>query len=494
MAFDVVSLARFQFALTIMFHYLFPPLTIGLGALLVLLEGLYLKTKDPTYEVAARFWTKLFAVNFALGVATGIVMEFEFGTNWATYARYVGDVFGSALASEGIFAFFLESGFLAVLVFGWDKVSPRMHFFATLMVSFGSMFSAVWIVIANSWQQTPAGFHIVGTGLHARAEITDFWAMIFNPSSMVRLTHTLIGCMILGAFFMMSISAFYVLKGRHLVVAKKSFLVALVFGTVFSWGALLSGDHSAKVVAATQPAKLAAFEGHFKTGTEGAPLHVFGLPDERTQEVRYALEIPGGLSFLVSGNFHTPVAGLDRTPPRDRPPVLIPFLSFHLMVALGTAFIGLTSLGLFFWWRGTLFAQRWLLSLFVVAVLGPYAANEAGWVTAEVGRQPWVVYGLLRTSDALSKTVTADMLLSSIVMFIVIYLLLFAVWIYVMNEKIQHGPEVNLPEPVATNARGFLETAIGYEAQAGGYSLTDAWQHEPNAPNSAPGDPQQEKE
>src|SRR5215211_2269870 len=223
---DVAMLARIQFALTIMFHYLFPPLTIGLGIVLVYLEGMFLCTRDPLYESAAKFWTKIFGLNFALGVVTGIVMEFEFGTNWAIYSRYVGDVFGSALAAEGIFAFFLESGFLAVLVFGWDRVSKGMHFFATLMLALGSIFSAVWIVIANSWQHTPAGFEVV----NGRAVITDFWAMLFNPSSMQRLIHVLLGAFIQGSFFVMSISAFYVLKRRHLEFAKRSFTIALFFG------------------------------------------------------------------------------------------------------------------------------------------------------------------------------------------------------------------------------------------------------------------------
>ena len=205
---DVLILARIQFALTIMFHYIFPPLSIGLGVLLVMMEGMFLYTKEPIYEKMARFWTRVFAVNFAMGVASGIVMEFEFGTNWAAYSRYVGDVFGSALAAEGLFAFFLESGFLAILVFGWDRVSSKMHFFSTLMVSFGSIFSSVWIVIANSWQQTPAGYHIVEGPSGPRAEIIDFWAMVFNPSTVDRLSHTLIGAFILGAFFVMSISAF----------------------------------------------------------------------------------------------------------------------------------------------------------------------------------------------------------------------------------------------------------------------------------------------
>lgn len=475
MELDVVFLSRLQFALTVMFHYLFPPLTIGLGVILVVLEGLFLKTGNPLYEVAARFWTRLFAANFAMGVATGIVMEFQFGTNWATYSRFVGDVFGSALAAEGVFAFFLESGFLAVLVFGWDRVGPRMHFFSTLMVALGGMFSAIWIVVANSWMQTPAGFHIVGQGALARAEITDFWAMVFNPSSAIRLTHVLIGAMVLGAFFVMSISAYYVLRRRHLEVAQKSFVVALVVGTLFSWGALISGDGHANQVARTQPTKLAAFEGHFHTGTGGAPLHLFGIPDEAAREVRFAIAIPGGLSFLVHRDFAHPVRGLDQFDPRDWPPVAIPFYSFHLMIALGMAFIALTTVAIFFWWRGTLFDQRWLMGLFVVAVLGPYAANQAGWAVAEVGRQPWIVYGLLRTTDGVSKVVGANAVLTSILMFGFIYFLLFLVWVYVMNDKIQHGPDPLPAMPGRTTAQGFLEAAARNQEE-GRASLTDTHQ------------------
>src|SRR3954470_24744899 len=218
---DVFLLSRIQFALTIMFHYIFPPLSIGLGAIMVIMEGMYLRTGDLRYHAMTRFWSKIFAVNFAMGVATGIVMEFQFGTNWAAYSRYVGDVFGSALAAEGIFAFFLESGFLAVLVFGWDRVGKRMHFLATVMVAFGSIFSAVWIVVANSWMHTPAGFEIVD----GRAVITDFWAMVFNPSSMNRLVHVLLGSFIQGAFFVTSISAYYILRNRHLDFAKSSFSI-----------------------------------------------------------------------------------------------------------------------------------------------------------------------------------------------------------------------------------------------------------------------------
>jgi len=262
---DVVLLSRLQFAFTIMFHYLFPPLTIGLSVVLVYLEGMYLRTGDKLYESAVKFWVKIFGLNFALGVVTGIVTEFEFGTNWAFYSRFVGDVFGSALAAEGIFAFFLESGFLAVLLFGWNRVGPKMHFFSTLMVCIGGIFSSVWITVANSWQQTPAGHEIrekVINGItYQRAEIVDFWAMVFNPSTMHRLIHVWLGAFILGAFFVMSISAWYLLKNRHLEFAKRSFIGGLLLATVSSLAQLLSGHLQAHNVSVHQPAKLAAMEG-----------------------------------------------------------------------------------------------------------------------------------------------------------------------------------------------------------------------------------------
>ena len=473
MELDVLFLSRIQFALTIMFHYLFPPLSIGLGVIMVVMEGMFLKTKNRQYETMARFWTKIFAVVFAMGVATGIVMEFQFGTNWATYSRYVGDVFGSPLAAEGVFAFFLESGFLAILVFGWDRVSPRMHFFSTLMVSLGSMFSAVWIVVANSWMQTPTGFHIVGEGLTARAEITDFWAMVFNPSSVDRLTHTLIGCWILGAFFVMSITAYYILRGRHIEISKKSFTIALVIGTIAALAALVSGHTQANTVSRTQPAKLAAFEGHFKTGP--GTMYLFGLPDEEEQVVRFGVGITGGLSFLLHNDFSEPVKGLDQIPREDWPPLMIPFQMYHLMVALGMFFIGITLFASFLRWRGTLFEKRWLMWVFVVAIIGPYIANQAGWVAAEVGRQPWIVYGLLRTSDALSKSVKAEEVLTSIILFTLIYLFLLAIWLYIMNDKIKHGPEEVAPITVGEK-RPFLD-AMSALADHGGPSLTHDDEH-----------------
>lgn len=490
---DVVSLARAQFALTIMFHYLFPPLTIGMSVVLVYLEAMYLGTKEPMYETAARFWTQLFAVTFAMGVATGIVMEFEFGTNWAVYSRFIGDVFGSALAAEGIFAFFLESGFLAVLVFGWDRVGPKFHFVAALMVSLGSMFSAVWIIVANSWQQTPAGHRIVQMMRDGkpwfidgqpvmRAEVVHFWQVVFNPSTPNRLIHTLIGAYLMGSFFIMSISAYYLLRRRHEDFARKSFSGALLFATVFSLAQLISGDSNAKMVAHQQPDKLAAFEGLFKTGP--ARLSIVGLPDARARRVRYELGIPRLLSFLVWGNSHTPVIGLDKIHREDWPPVLASFLCYHIMVGIGTFFIGLTLLASYFRWRGTLFEKRWLLAIFVGAVLLAVAANELGWASAEVGRQPWIVhprvirdaignvvfdsqgfvqYHLeegLRTSHAVSEAVTGGQVLGSIIMFGLIYILLFGVWVYVLNHKIHVGPKsVMLAE--TTTSEGLLRTVAG---------------------------------
>src|SRR5690606_22243062 len=468
MELDLVLLSRAQFALTVMFHYLFPPLSIGLGLIMVVLEGLALRTGDMRWEVMARFWTRIFAVNFAVGVASGIVMEFQFGTNWATYSRFVGDVFGSALAAEGIFAFFRESGFLAVLVFGWDRVSPRMHFFATLMVFLGSCFSSVWIVVANSWQQTPAGHHIVVHDGIARAEIVDFWAMVLNPSAPHRLAHVLLGAFILGAVFVRSISAWYVLHRRHDVVARRSFVVALVVAASMSWAMLLSGHGQAQMVAEHQPAKLAAFEGHFATGTDGTGLYLFGWPDAEARRVHYGVEIPNLLSVLVHGDPDRPVTGLDAIPPDEHPPLVVPFLTYHVMIALGMAFIGLTTLALYFWWRGRLFDQRWLMWTFVFAVPGPYIANQAGWVAAEVGRQPWVVYGLLRTSDAVSRSVPEEHVVFSIAMFSLLYLALFALWLFVINEKVRHGPG---PLPEHGRDHDLLQDAVEATRRRGAEGL-----------------------
>jgi cytochrome bd ubiquinol oxidase subunit I len=495
---DVYLLSRIQFALTIMFHYLFPPLSIGLGAILVLMEGIYLRTGNVLYHKMTKFWSRIFAVNFAVGVATGIVMEFQFGTNWAKYSRYVGDVFGSALAAEGIFAFFLESGFLAVLVFGWDRVGKKMHFFATVMVSLGSLFSSVWIVVANSWMHTPAGYAVEivanpdGTQV-ARAVVTDFWAMVFNPSSVNRLVHVVLGAFIQGAFFVMSISAYYLLGNRHLEFARRCFTVALVFGSASCLAMGLSGHEQGRGLARNQPATLAAMEGHFKTGP--ATLYLFGMPNVQSQRVDVGLGIPGGLSFLVHNDRSMPLPGLDKFDPNDRPPdnvLPLIFTTYHLMIGVGMGLIGLSLVGMLMLWRCTLFQTKWLLRAFVFAVLGPFVCNQCGWVAAEVGRQPFIVYPEvewtddqspimkthggrpgLRTRDGLSseKAVGANQVLQSILMFGFVYMLLFFVWVFVLNSKIQHGPDEFDEAPMAYSSGALLDAATANKP-AGGESLT----------------------
>lgn len=456
---EIELLARMQFAFTIIFHYLFPPLSIGLGTMLVLMEGMYLWTKNPLYESMCKFWVKLFALNFSMGVATGIVMQFEFGTNWATFSRYIGDIFGSALAAEGIFAFFLESGFLAVLLFGWNRVSPKMHFFATIMVAFGATFSAFWICVANSWMQTPAGYEIVGTGMNAKAVITDFWAMVFNPSSISRFSHAVVGGWLTAAFFVMSVSAYYILKGRHLDFARRSFTIALVVASIAGPLQATIGHHQAKIVAQYQPAKMAAYEGHFKTGPN-APLWVIGIPDEKTGEVKWGIKLPGMLSYLLTGSVDGVVTGLDAIPENERPPIMVPFYAYHGMVALGTYMILLSWFGVILLWRKKLFESRWLMRIFVLSVAAPYLANQLGWIGCEVGRQPWIVQGLLRTSDALSKTVSADAILASLVMFIIIYALLGMVFIFSLDRKIKHGPDElhAFTPPAGSNLDGIKES------------------------------------
>ena len=511
---DAVLLSRLQFALTIMFHYLFPPLTIGLSVVLVWLKARHVFTQDPLYDVAARFWTRIFALNFAIGVATGLVMEFEFGTNWAAYSRFVGDVFGSALAAEGIFAFFLESGFLALLVFGWDRVGPRLHLFSTVMVSLGSIFSSVWIVVANSWQQTPAGHHVVQMLRNGkpwfvqgepvmRAEIVDFWGLVFNPSTVQRLVHVWIGAFILGAFFVMSISAWYLLKGRHEAFARHSFRGGLWLALVSCMAAIVSGDLQAKNVGHEQPAKLAAMEAHFDTGP--ADLALFGIPDEAAGKLRAKVAVPGMMSFLMYGDPGAPVLGLDAFRPDQRPPVVIPFFSYRAMVGSGFLMAGLSILAALLLWRGMLWRTRWLLWGFVLGVVPAMLANQAGWVAAEVGRQPWIVnppvvrdasgvpardadgfiryekvtvaladgtpyetYAGLRTGDGVSEALRADQVMGSIVLFGVIYVMLGAVWIFVLDRKIKHGPDA----PPAHGARPaqVVEAAASLAAHRG--SLT----------------------
>ncbi len=450
----VEILARVQFALTIAFHYIYPPISIGLGIILVMVEIQWLRTGQDIWNKTARFWTRVFGLTFAIGVASGIVMEFEFGTNWATYSRFVGDVFGSALAAEGIFAFFLESGFLALLLFGWDRVSKKVHFFATCMVCLGAHFSAIWIVVANSWMQTPAGYHLVHKGepmpagwlptpeqlLETRAEITSFWELVFNPSTVERLTHTIMGCWQMGAWFVVSVAAWYLLRNKHREFAVRTIRMGLILALVSSLLQLVTGHDSAKQVAEHQPTKLAAMEGVYEAEAAG-DLHLFGWVNEKEQRIDFGVKIPGMLSWLLYGDAEKPVQGLQAFPEDEWPPVNITFQSFHIMVGVGFFLIGLSIVGTGVTFFGNLEKQRWLLWLMVISVVMPVIGNQLGWIVAEVGRQPWIVYGVMRTEQGLSKVVTENHIWASLVMFMGIYLLLFVLWLYLLNEKIQHGPD-----------------------------------------------------
>ncbi|MBX9743351.1 MAG: cytochrome ubiquinol oxidase subunit I [Chthoniobacterales bacterium] len=480
---SVEILARIQFAFTVAFHYIYPPMTMGLALVLVLMEGTYLATGNRLYHRMAHFWTRIFAVIFSIGTATGIVMEFEFGTNWATYSRFVGDIFGSALAAEGVFAFMLEAGFLSLLLFGWDKVGKKTHFFATCMVCLGSHFSAIWIVVANSWMQTPAGYHLelLQNGIHSilpanyilkpedighvRAVIDSFWAMVFNPSSMERLCHVVFGTWLTGAFLVMSISAYYLLRGRHRQFAQASMTVALCLAVVTSICQSISADATARGVVRNQPIKLAAMEGVYKT-IPYTPMNLFGFVDTTHQKV-YSVQIPELLSLLAFHNPQTPVTGLNELPsdeflvarhpdksqqelaalrPLYWPPIRGVFQTYHIMIIVGSMVFGAAFFSLFLLLKGWLFRtdflfiRLWLL-LLVFSVLGPQICNQAGWFTAELGRQPWIVYNILKTSEALSKKVSADQVFASLLLFSAIYALLFFAFLYLLNRKIQHGPD-----------------------------------------------------
>lgn len=436
---DVVTLSRIQFALTSMFHYIYPPLSIGLGLLLIIIEGIYVKTKNPLYKQMAKFWSKIFALTFALGVATGLVQLFGFGTNWARYSRFVGDVFGSALGAEGVFAFFLESGFLGLMLFGWNRISIRTHYFSTWMVALGAHFSALWIVIANSWMQTPTGYKIIGEGSNAKAVVTDFWAMIFNPSAMDRVTHVILGCWLAGIFLFLSITAYYYLKKRHLEFARASMKIGLFAALFVLILQLASADSTARGVAVHQPAKLAAMEGIYTTQPY-TPLTAFGWVDTKEQKV-VGLQIPGLLSLLTYRNLETPVVGLDQIPREDWPNVSAVFQTYHLMIAMWGAMFLITLVALYLWKKDKLEDAKWVLWGLILSVTFPQLANQAGWVTAEMGRQPWVVQGLLRTVDGVSTNLKASQVMFSIGMFIVIYFLLLAVFLFLLDQKVKHGPE-----------------------------------------------------
>ena len=433
---DAVWLARLQFALTVGFHYLFPPLSIGLAWMIFGYQTRFLKTGEAVYRQLALFWTRLFAITFAVGVATGITMEFQFGTNWAAYSRFVGDIFGAPLAAEGVFAFFLESSFLGILLYGEKRVSRKVYWLSSLLVAVGATLSAFWIVVANSWQQTPAGYHL----LNGRAELTGFWAAVFNPSTLPRYLHVITGALVVGTFFIVGVSALMLLKKKHAAFAERSLKSALIPFFLAAMLVMGAGHMHAVQVAETQPAKLAAFEGLWETRT-GAPLLLFGVPNAATETTDWAVGVPNFLSLMVGLSKETRVQGLKDFSKELRPPLLPTFFSFHLMVYLGGWFALLGTFGLFLWWRGKVARNRLFLTAAALTLPLPFIANELGWMAAEIGRQPWVVYNLMLTKDAVSAVVPAGQILASIVLFSLIYALLFGVWLYLLGRAIDQGPQ-----------------------------------------------------
>ena len=439
---DPVILARLQFALTIMFHFIFPPITIGLAWLLVVVEWKGWRSGEEVWRRAGTFFAKLLAVTFAVGVATGIVMEFQFGTNWASYSRFVGDIFGAPLAAEGVFAFFLESSFLGLYLFGRNRVGKGVHWFSILMVAVGATISAFWILVANSWQQTPVGFVVNATA--GRAELTSFAEAVFNPSMVHRFFHTMLSAIIAGSFFMAGFSAILLRRGRGVEVAKRCLGLAVIVGFVASLLVVVpSGHEHARQVAETQPEKFAAIEGLYQGTEGGAPLVLFAIPTTRP-ELKYVVEIPKLLSWLTYGDWDRPIKGLDDFPADSVPQgaeCWLTFVSFHNMVLLGNFFILVMGISTFYLWRKRLFETNWLLKLLSWSIPLPLVAIQLGWIVAEVGRQPWIVYRLLKTRDAASVTVGPGEILFSIIMFGVIYALLGAVWLFLIKKELDHGPD-----------------------------------------------------
>ena len=396
---DALLLSRIQFAVTTMFHILFPALTIGLSLYLVVVEFLWLQTGEEIYYRLYRFWVRIFAINFGVGVVSGIVLEFEFGTNFSQFSQAVSNTFSPLLAFEVMTAFFLESGFLGIMLFGWERVHRRVHFMATCLVSFGAILSAFWILAANSWMQTPAGYKLID----GKFMVTDFGAAIFNPSALVRMAHMTIASFETSVFVVAGISSYYLLQGRHVLLFRRSLGIALVMAALFVPLQILMGDVSGRQVFRDQPAKLAAIEAHWETNTRGgASFAVVALPDMEAEKNRFEISIPNGLSLLVTHSFDGRVSGLKEFPRGDRPNVSLLFWAFRAMVAIGFGLLIIMAWALLLWRKGRLFESRsFLRTLLIIHPLG-FLAVELGWITTEAGRQPWLVYNLMRTTEGVS--------------------------------------------------------------------------------------------
>ncbi|MDZ7267619.1 MAG: cytochrome ubiquinol oxidase subunit I [candidate division KSB1 bacterium] len=445
---DALLVHRVHFAFTVMFHYLFPQLTMGLALLIVILKGLALRTKDEHYNRSARFWAKIFAINFAMGVVTGIPMEFQFGTNWAKFSTFAGGVIGQTLAMEGVFAFFLESSFLGLFLFGEKKLGQTGHFVAACLVFLGSWLSGFFIIATNAWMQHPVAYSVAADGA---VHLNSFWGLLLNPWLGWQYLHNMLGAVVTAAFVMSAVGAFYLLDHRHEEYGRVFLRLGVTSGLVASvLVAFPTGDGQGRNVAIHQPVTLAAMEGLFAT-REGAELILIGQPDMEKLRMDNPIHIPRLLSFLTYYRWGAEVKGLDAFP-REQWPTNIPLLyySYHIMVGLGTIFIAIMAVAAYLLWRRKLYSTRWLLWILMLSFPFPYIANTAGWMTAELGRQPWLVYGLLRTSEGISPTVSAGNGLFTLLGFMGMYALLSMLFLFLVMREVFHGPEpAAVPVPAA---------------------------------------------
>jgi cytochrome d ubiquinol oxidase subunit I len=436
---NAVIADRFQFAFTVMFHYLFPILTMGLGFFIAVLSTMGLVTHREHYDRAADFWVRIFAINFAIGVVTGIPLEFEFGMNWSRLSAYGGGVFGQTLPLEGVYAFFLESGFLGLFIFGRRRVSRVLHWMSGIGVSIGSLMSGYFIVATDAWMQHPVGYSIDPANGALRLE--SFWAVMFNPYAGSQYLHTINGALLTAAYVMAGVGAFYLLSNRHQDFARLSVTMGVVTGAIFALTQLFpTGELNTRNVVAYQPVKLATMEGLFES-EKGAPIAIIGMPDTGDDKLIDPIYVPDFLSYLAYGDSRATVNGLKSYPKDLWPPVELTYYSYHIMVGLGTIFIAQMFLGVFLLAIGRLHGSRWFLWTLMMAAPFPYIANEAGWIVAEVGRQPWLVYGLLRTSDGTSANVAAGETVFTTLGFAGIYAMLTLLCIFLVGRVVYSGPQ-----------------------------------------------------
>jgi len=444
---DAMLLHRIHFAFTIVYHYLFPQLTMGLALLIVVLKTIAIRHQDERYNQAARFWGKIFAINFLLGVVTGIPMEFQFGTNWSQFARTTGGVIGQPLAMEGVFSFFLESAFLGLFLFGEKRLSPWKHWGAAFLVFVGSWISGFFIIVTNAWMQHPVAYTILPNGVY---EVTSFWGLLTNPWALLQYAHNMSGSVVTGAFVMCSLGALYVLENRFSEHGQIFLRVGVIAGVIACVAQIFpTGDLHGRYMATHQPAAIAAMEGLFSS-RKGAPIVLIGQPDEEHQTIDNPIAVNDVLSFLIYGTTKAEVQGLNEFP-RDQWPEPLPllFYSYHIMAGLGTYFAFIMVVAAFLLWRGKLFQNRWVLWALLLSFPFPYIANTAGWMTAELGRQPWVVYGLIRTSAGYSKYVGPGNSLFTLLGFMGLYSVLSILFIVLVYRIIQKGPAVGPLEPAS---------------------------------------------